>query len=655
MNKFDRNFHINFSPLYLAAVFMFFMLWAFETKASEIEEVVVVGQQEKSIKADPITSSSLISAIMPAFTYNPGGYGGFVGYAERGAQTNHTSVFVNGIPANDPGAGWYDFGHDLANGQTVKIITGSNSVLYGSGSMAGTVLIQDTIDRGITIRGDDYVRVAPLEQIEFSSFDDSMGSVRNDNDEQDTYKNKTVRLNVDVGDFTIVGKVTEYEYDYDNCYDYNWGQSNDCLQKGDRYNIAIRNDFMTIGRNYNNADYTTVEDPTYSNESFRDFARFGSNLELSQKLNVAFGVDIEKIYYNTSSWQNVQGSRVVETEITEPGLYYSEEDTNNARPLWTGEFIGTGEFNSETVGDGVFTLTEVEQKYTDENAGLYLSVNAEFILNYNFGIRLGNDDQNALRLGISKGDWFMNFGNSFRKANLYELYGDGYVSANTELMPEEAVGIEVGYGAISVYRYDFEEAIEYVSGYYTNTDSSKKEFDATATLDTVGIGCVLDPNWTENDTATFLLDGCVYSLVTTTTSVWNAPVYSNTGAYVTQGVRYSNTFGPLTLMLKYTDTEQARIPKYAGVIDLKHNFKGVDLRLKYAVNLDRAPSQYDYLPEGEEFLEDLQKVNLYITKVFTNGVTVSFKGENLTDEEVEITPGYSTQGTEYHLTLGYKW
>ena len=53
--------------------------------------------------------------------------------------------------------------------------------------------------------------------------------------------------------------------------------------------------------------------------------------------------------------------------------------------------------------------------------------NADFILNYNFGIRLGNDDHNALRLGIEKGDWFLNLGNSFRKPNLYEKFGDGYV------------------------------------------------------------------------------------------------------------------------------------------------------------------------------------------------------------------------------------
>ena len=36
MNKFDKNFHINFSPLYMVAVFMVLFTIAFETKAGDI-------------------------------------------------------------------------------------------------------------------------------------------------------------------------------------------------------------------------------------------------------------------------------------------------------------------------------------------------------------------------------------------------------------------------------------------------------------------------------------------------------------------------------------------------------------------------------------------------------------------------------------------
>jgi len=655
MNKFDKNFHLNFLPLYAVFVFMLFMLWANEVKGDEIEEIVVTAQQEKTIKANPITSSSLMSAIMPVFTWNAGGYGGFVGYNERGAQTSHTSVYVNGIPANDPGASWYDFGHDFASGQTVKVISGANGVLYGSGSMAGTVLIQDTIERGLTLRAEDevnYFRIAPVDQLEFSMVKDSMGSVRNDNDEEDNYENKTARFNVDAGDFTIVGKFTEYEYDYDNCFNYDFGQSNDCLQDGQRYNVAIRNDYITIGRNYNTAEYFTELEPTYTNESYRDYFRIGNQVELSNSLNVAFGIDVEKQYYNTSSWQNVEGTELVERYNTIPGSYTDDNLSYNdgtLLPLWDGTTRPDLNNPIEVLdGNGIYTLTQTDLKYSDENGGIYFQANANFILNYNFGIRLGNDDQNALRLGIEKGDFFFNIGNSFRKANLYEKFGDGVVQGNEELEPEKGVGVELGYGVLSVFMYDFEEAIEYVPGYYTDVITATLELNDDLSVNKDGTygGCVLDPNYTASDGMPL---GCVYTLVEDNNPVYTMPTYANTGEYTTAGMRYANNFGPLFVMLKYTDTDQTRVPKFAGVLQYSEDFFDVNFRIKYAFNLDRAPGPYDVLEEGQEYLEDLNKLNLYVTKEFTNGLTISFKAENITDEVVEVVPFYNTQGTEYYL------
>ena len=68
------------------------------------------------------------------------------------SQTVHTAVYKNGIPANLSGSAWYDFGTDLATGQNVKVISGANSVVYGSGSIAGTILIKDNIEQGVTAR-----------------------------------------------------------------------------------------------------------------------------------------------------------------------------------------------------------------------------------------------------------------------------------------------------------------------------------------------------------------------------------------------------------------------------------------------------------------------------------------------------------------------
>ena len=247
---------------------------------------------------------------------------------------------------------------------------------------------------------------------------------------------------------------------------------------------------------------------------------------------------------------------------------------------------------------------------------------------------------------------------------MYELYGDSYVEGNLDLDPEEGVGFELGYGAVSIFRYESNESISYVPGYSTEVTTTTTELDSEATLfvdpedetnNGPGIGCVLNPNWNENDATTFGIPGCIYQIVSNTEYIWNMARYENTGEYTTQGIRYSNVFGPVSVMLNYTDTDQPRVPEYAGVIAYEQSFKDFLFKLKYAVQLNREPGQYDFLPEGQEFLEDLEKLDFYITKEFSNGVTLAFKVENLTDEVVEVTPYYDTRGRELNLTLGYKW
>ena len=522
-------------------------------EAEEIEEVIVVAQQVQSTETSPVTSTRLISAIIPAFTYNPGGYGGFIGYNERGAQTVHTTVYTNGIPANEPGSGWYNFGHDIVSGESVKVITGANGVLYGSGSIAGTVLIKDVIDSGSTIRFEgstpSYLRIAPTDNFEYTKFRSDMPSVRNDNTEEDSYDLQQAKVSVDAGDWTFAGKFVEYDYDYDNCYTADFSQSNDCVDTGDRYNVSVRNDNITLGRSFTDSKYSTDGIQTYSNESYRNFLRIAEHKDLSSMVSIDFGVDAEALHYATES-------------------------------------------------------TSGSNTYEDDNYGAFVSVNASAVFDYNFGIRVGNDDQNALRFGMTQGQFFLNIGNSFRKPTLYEKFGDDFVLGNENLKPEEGIGYEIGFGTLGLFRYEFSETIDYQSG--------------------------------------FMLG-----------DVYVNPQYYNAGDFITQGFRYSQNFGAVSVMLKYTDTEQPRVAKYDAMISWKQRYGKNEYQVKYAVNLDRAPSQYDII--GSEFLEDLKKMNLYYTRYINEKVTLSLKVENAFDDVVEVVPFYNNQGREFYLTLGYNW
>lgn len=567
-SKIDWNFHINFSPMYAAFVWMILFSVAVclspKAQAEEIEEVVVVGQQSTTIKADPLKGNSFIRALLPGHTWTAGGYGAFQGYNERGAQNVHTAVYKNGIPANLPGSAWYDFGNELATGQEVKIISGANSVVYGSGSIAGTILIKDNIEQGVTaiLGSQDHkmVSVAPAKWFQYTAMEINQDSVRNDNTESDWYTNRNAKLNFDVQDFRITMDYTDYSYDYDNCYDSSFNQSNNCEQDGEKYNIALNNEYFTLGRTHDKADYYTGEWMSYANESSTDYLRVGDQTNLSNKLQIAYGVDASHEKY---------------------------QSLNN-------------------------------EEHSRDNYGAYLNINADFAMKYNFGFRVGNEDQNALRFGLESGPFFLNVGNSYRRPTLYELHGDSWVDANPDLLPEEGVGYELGFGVLSIFKYDFEEAIEYAPG-------------------------------GSNEVTTVTYDEEGNAITTTTTEYYNAKYY-NTGAYDTLGIRYSQWFGNFMLTLKYTDTEQARVPKYVGVVKWNQAFGSHEFDITYRGNFERIPGPYD----GAE-LEDLQNLSFRYIKTFANDVDLALTIDNILDEEVEVLPGYNNRGRQIMLTVQRKW
>ena len=57
--------------------------------------------------------------------------------------------------------------------------------------------------------------------------------------------------------------------------------------------------------------------------------------------------------------------------------------------------------------------TSGSNTYEDDNYGAFVSVNASAVFDYNFGVRIGNDDQNALRFGMTQGQFFLNIVNPY--------------------------------------------------------------------------------------------------------------------------------------------------------------------------------------------------------------------------------------------------
>ena len=405
MNDFKKNFHLNFSPLYATVVFMLLMICATEVKAEEesddlIEEIVVVGSSAMQDATEVSQDLTIIETLMPAMSFTSGGYGGAALYNERGTQTVHTTVYKNGVPVNDAGAGWYDFGHDVVTGlETVKVVSGPNGVLYGSGSLGGTVFINDEISNQAVIRaGSDHtlINVALLDAISITSFDVSNDSVRNDNTEEDDYKNTTVKAVKEFYGVTVAMSRTDYDYDYDNCYGADWSQSNDCLQSGEKTDISVRNDIFTLGYSSSDSEYFTKGVSTYESEAKRYYFDARESFDLGYppaKLIAGITFDKEE--------------------------YAGEDQTN---------FSGYATLNFQD--------------------------------RFQVGTRL-SEDARVYRVGYAVDGFFTNFSTSYRNPTLYQQYGDSWVQPNPNLEPEEGMGIEVGYFGVSIFAYDFDQNIDY--------------------------------------------------------------------------------------------------------------------------------------------------------------------------------------------------
>ena len=291
------------------------------TYAQEIEEIVVIGAVVYESESDPSVDINVLETIMPAATVS-GGYGSFMGYNERGTQTVHTTIFRNGVPANDAGSGWYDFGHDFATGnEKVKIVNGPNSVLYGSGSLGGAVFITDDLQDGSVIRAGSSTFVSHTGNgVNLSYFDADNDSVRTDNDEEDSYNNITLKGQKEFGDWKVNVSGTTYEYDYDNCYTASFSQTNDCVQSGNKGTVSVRNDNYTFGYTFNDAEYETQGVQTYKSDAERAYVD-----TRHQVGNTLLGATVEHEKYSDFDQSQTSIYSLTSFDSVDIGLRLSED------------------------------------------------------------------------------------------------------------------------------------------------------------------------------------------------------------------------------------------------------------------------------------------------------------------------------------------
>src|SRR5437868_13802943 len=118
-----------------------------ESEARTPASVTIIDQQLIQHLGEPL-SYDLLRLVPSAAVSSSGPAGSLTDVRIRGAEANHTLLFIDGIRANDPATG--DFARfELLNADIasrIEVVRGPQSALWGSDAIGGVIAVNGTND-----------------------------------------------------------------------------------------------------------------------------------------------------------------------------------------------------------------------------------------------------------------------------------------------------------------------------------------------------------------------------------------------------------------------------------------------------------------------------------------------------------------------------
>lgn len=461
-------------------------------KTVQLDEVVITGTKsiipvEKSgksifkITSDEIeyiganTVADLLNGVPGVqMDGNFGPLGTNIGYFVRGASSKQTLILIDGVPFNDPSGidQTYDLRLlDLDQVESIEILKGGLSTLYGTGAAAGVINITlkkstskeiigsagisygsfQTVNPTVSISGkpndfDFLINAGYRKSDGFSAAKDESGSGNFDDDGFEGY-NFLGRVDyefTDRFDVTITGALDDFKSDYDqgaftdgdNFTEYQQlraGLSPKLKWQGGK----LRGDFFItkLDRIFNSPDFF---DP---NERFIDeynASNFQTDIVVDQNLgdniNLAGGINYQHMSYSQPEFDEVDFSMI------DPYITFIFDQ--NALNMQIGARLNQhSEYGSNFVWN----------------------------LNPSYLVDLGS---NSLKL-------FTSYSTSFITPSLFQLFGP--FGANTELQPEESEsfegGVSLGFKALNLEAVYFHRKDENMIIYTVQYENAQEKIE----------------------------------------------------------------------------------------------------------------------------------------------------------------------------------
>lgn len=409
--------------------------------------------------------SDALAAVPGVTVARTGGPGAATSVFLRGTNSNHTLVLVDGMKANTPSTGAYDFSKIPASAiERVEIVRGPQSVLYGSEAIGGVINI-------ITRRGGDAPRLSVAldggsygtsratanvqgggEAIDyavsferFSNDGFSAADAANGNTEADGFGNTSLTGRVVIGRNEGFGAEAQFTY-FDgetriDGFDFSAGPIDDPAQ--------VQNSREIFG-----GGAITYRRGIYS-------GRLAASVS-DQKLGTvdpdgfftAFDLDTKITEFDLQN-----DLRFDADNTTVVGIEHRRE---SAQTISTSDF-GSGGFDESVDTTGVYALHRFSPENLHLTGGLRYTDHSRFGSKATYRITAAWATPSGFRAHGS-------VGTAFRAPSLNDLYFPGF--GNPDLSPEESTGWDAGVGGTFAngrvgldatwFRNDIENLIQFV-------------------------------------------------------------------------------------------------------------------------------------------------------------------------------------------------
>ena len=568
--------------------------------------------------------------------FQSGGYGTTSGIQLRGQPKRYSTVYINGIKLSDPStpSNDYYFGNLMNNSfESIEVLKGSQSTLYGSGAIAGTINLftkkgreghHRTVDLSEGSFGTRNLNAAfdgTLDKFDYfvniTNFSSDGISARVDDDEDDRYRNDNYegnfgyQINNNIRFETYFNYADTFlEYDSVNLTHID-DNSTDDQQTLFSSKIIFDNGNLRNTFSYNRT-YILRETMNYNatrnDEKFEGrreaFGLVGQyNLNLDTRIVYGLDHEIDTAEKNSFYWLNGGSSSTFKS-----GKYIEKEEDINSQYVDL-QFRPTEKMYS-TIGVRRDNHSVAGEYYTQRGTMAY---------------KLESD----LTLRSS-------LGTGIRFPSLNEYYFGATLANSSELKPEESISFDIGFDKDYPNRnlgfsttFFMVEYDNYIGGWASNTDSGNTYVQKNTDATNKSHGIELSSKWKASK-------DIMVDLGYVRTFSYDGSTCSNSGDYCDNQMN-------------------VRVPSYVLTSGINKVFKN---NLSGKANFKYVGERRDYGGSDNGFrqvmLDEYMVVDLS-ANYNTGDYKMNFSLKNLFDEEYQEVNNYNTFGRNLNFRINRKF